>query len=149
MSQSICPRSSKSFLESPDHLSLAMAVVLLILSPVYDSLGPVKLTYTLHLAFAPFSIVALAIEPSVGPMPVKEICVEVALVVFQELDPSIMLNHKILIFSHGFRGILGRNPFVVFLQFLAQLMFIDVLLLHEVLDLQNLLRWLFLFILDS
>lgn len=58
-----------------------MAIVLLILSPVDNSLGPVKLPNALHLALTPFAIVAFSIEPSVSPMPVEEICIEITLIV--------------------------------------------------------------------
>lgn len=59
-----------------------------------------------------------------------------------------MLDHKILIFSHRFWRVLRRQPFVILLQFFIQLMLKDVLLLHEILHLQDLLGRLLLLILN-
>ena len=119
MPEAIRPRASEPLLESPDHFPLAMAVVLLILSPVDDSLRPVKLPNALHLALTPLSIVALSVEPSVGAVSVEDVVVEVALVVLQKLGPSIVLDHKILIFCHGFGRVLRSQPLVILLQFFA------------------------------
>lgn len=149
MSQAICPGSSEPFLESPDHFSLSMAVILLILSPINDPFRPVKLPNALHLPLIPLSIVTLSIEPSIRSMAMEEIGIEVSFVVLQKLDPSVMLDHKILIFSHGFGRVLRWHPFVILLQFIIQLMLIDVFLLHEILNLQDLLGWLLLLILDG
>lgn len=81
MSQAVCPGSSEPLLEAPDHFSLAMAVILLILSTIDNPFRPVKLTNALHLALMPLSIVTLSVEPSVGPMAMEEIGIEVTLVV--------------------------------------------------------------------
>lgn len=149
MSEAVGPGSPEPLLEPPDHLSLSMAVVLLVLSAINDALGPVELTDARHLSLAPLSVVALSVEPGVRPMAVEEIGVEIALIVLQKLDPPVMLNHEILIFSHRFGRVLGRHPFVILLQLLIQLMLIDVLLLHEILDLQDLLRGIFLLVLEG
>lgn len=126
-----------------------MTVILLILSSINDPFRPVKLPNALHLSLIPLAIVTLSIEPSIRPMAMEQVGIEVSLVVLQKLDPSVMLDHKILIFCHRFGRVFRRHPFVILLQFFIQLPLIDVLLLHEILHLQDLLRRLLFLILNG
>jgi len=124
-----------------------MLKIFLILTPINRSIWPIKLSYTFHTSLLPLPIIRLAIKPCVYPLPVELIIFEFTFVVLKKFGFAVMLNNKILVFSHRFAQF-RRYPLEIN-KCLSQSSLECLTFLEKLLDNFNFVSRVFLFVLQS
>jgi len=66
-----------------------------------------------HLVVFPVAVIAFAIKPVIGTFSIELVAAELALVVLQELAPTMSFNQKVLIVQERTRFVLRRYPLVL------------------------------------
>ena len=97
--ESVCEISSKSLCKTPNHYSLTVTFIILVLSTINYIFWPVKLAYSLHFSSLPLTAITFSIEPCICSLSVELVVFEITFVVFEKFDSSVVLKEKILIIS--------------------------------------------------
>ena len=100
MPHAVCPRTTKSLINTPNHLAPTMTQVLLIFPTIKNTILPEKLTNAIHLPLFPLTSVALAVKPSISSLTMEFIVLELTLIVLQKLSAAVMFDKNILIKQH-------------------------------------------------